>query len=56
MHQAPSACRKWRGWPRKLPGPANDNGVDALASRFHAVGLATLGCFVVLCLSFAYAS
>ena len=46
LRQAPSACRKWRRWPRELPGPANDNGAEAMAGRFHTVGLATLGCLV----------
>lgn len=53
---APSACRRWKRWPRVLPGAANDNGVEAPAGFFHAVGLAILGCVVMLCLLVALAS
>ncbi|WP_246691565.1 hypothetical protein [Methylobacterium sp. WL12] len=47
MSKGPSACRKWRRWPSELPDPANDN-ADASAGAFHAVGLAILGCVVML--------
>ncbi|TXM72782.1 hypothetical protein FV226_11445 [Methylobacterium sp. WL12] len=47
LSKGPSACRKWRRWPSELPDPANDN-ADASAGAFHAVGLAILGCVVML--------
>jgi len=56
LPQAPSACRKWRRWPRELPGPANDNRVDEAAGRFHTVFLAALKWRLFLCLLLVVAS
>lgn len=46
LDEAPSSCRKWRRWPRELPGSANDNGGSATV-RALGLGSAVLGLIVV---------
>jgi hypothetical protein len=46
LEEAPSSCRKWRRWPRELPGSANDNGGSATV-RMLGLGSAVLGLIVV---------
>lgn len=55
FRQAPSACRKWRRWPSELPGPANDNGGQAVAWALRAAGGASIGLVGVLGLLLALA-
>ncbi len=55
LEEAPSSCRKWRRWPRELPGSANDNGRRATV-RALGLGTAVLGLIAVTSLLFTLTS